>query len=185
MKHSLKLRIHYLNQLLNKPIVVIIILVLLFAYFAIGNAHFEKENRELLTNTNTAVAQLNQLLCKGIPQNKCDLAEAVSELEANSAANTEKLARQGREIECLVAFVGANTPIDPSVRAQCQKMAGNVGLDDVSRSSSSTTTTAKSSTTTTTPAPVVKKSTKPQTTLQVTSPFKNLCILVPPTAKIC
>lgn len=62
-----------------------------------------------------------------------NLQQAVTDLKADSAANTATIARQNREIECLLALHGADVPIDASVEAQCKKMAQNIDVGDVSK----------------------------------------------------
>lgn len=48
MKYTIKRAIHNTNSILDKPITIIVVLLILFAYFAYGNFQFQKNNQNIL-----------------------------------------------------------------------------------------------------------------------------------------
>lgn len=95
MEQRTKRIIHNTNQFLNRPITVIIVLLILFGYFAYGNAQFQKDNRTIINQTNKSAAnseiivnQLKKVLCENIPQKDCNLSQAVAQLKMNNDEQT-------------------------------------------------------------------------------------------------
>lgn len=80
-KQRIKRLIHNTNQFLNRPIAVIIVLLLLFAYFAWGNFQFQNQNRTLLENTNKTTQNTNDIV-----HGQTDILNAIKKL-----ANDTKL----------------------------------------------------------------------------------------------
>lgn len=157
MNDRLKWGIHNANRLLNQPLTIVAVLLLLFAYFALGNAHFEQENRQLLTNTKQSVDNSNTIIK--------NLQQAVKDLKTDNEHQT-------RYIACLLALQGRPDLVPMDVQDQCTKMSLNVALDDVTN----TTTVIQTPTNPqpTPPAPV----TPPVKILgiQVCVPFTHICI---------
>lgn len=119
MKEKIKHRIHQFNTFLNKPIAVIIVLLVLFAYFAYGNAQFSKDNRTLIENTKQSVDLGNKTIT--------NLQQGILDLLASND-------RQTRYLGCLLAIQGRNDiVVSQDVQAQCEKMSNNLGLGDVTK----------------------------------------------------
>jgi hypothetical protein len=137
--------IHWINQLLNKPVSVIVVLLLLFAYFAYGNAQFQRDNRTLIQNTSQTSKNTNTIIK--------NLEKAVSSLKSDNE-------RQTRYIKCLLAINGRI--VDDAVDAQCQKMADNIGVGDVTKTTLNQT-----------PEPNNQTNTKTTPTLQNTNTTTN------------
>jgi len=80
MKKTTKRVIFRVNRWLNKPTTVILILALLFAYFAYGNAQFNKVNQQLLRDTSSSVQNTERIIK--------DLQTAVTDLKADNGQQT-------------------------------------------------------------------------------------------------
>lgn len=120
MKLRTKRAIHRANTLLNHPLTVIVVLIFLFTYFAIGNAKFQKDNRTLLVNTQRTSDNTNQIIK--------NLQQAVTDLRNDNA-------RQTRFISCLLALHGEGHLVDGDVSKQCEKMSSRIVLKDVTKQS--------------------------------------------------
>lgn len=135
MKEDKKHFVRKVNQFLNRPLVALLAFMLLFGFYAYGNAQNQKDNRILLENTKVIIERLEK-------QNKA-LRAGVEELKADNA-------RQTRFIGCLLAIHGEGTLVSDGVREQCEKMSNGVEIDDVrgsGQSSSEPKTKAKPKTT--------------------------------------
>lgn len=81
MKARIKRYIHNTNAFLERPIAVILIIALLFFYFAIGNIRFERENHKLIVSTNATTQNTNDIV-----HGQTDILNAIKKL-----ANDTKL----------------------------------------------------------------------------------------------
>ena len=131
---TMKLRNGVLNlaRALNKNTGLILIGILIFfgasiLQFQSDSQSLQSGNQKLLENTSTTVSQLKRVLCEEIPQEQCNLSQAVAEIKEDN--KTLK-----RYISCLLAAHGQEEQIDPNVETQCEKMSANVDLQDVTRS---------------------------------------------------
>lgn len=118
MKESTRLRIHRFNVFLDTPMAVLIALVLLFGYFAVGNIRFERENQHILQSTKDTLDNTSTIIK--------NLQQAVNDLKADNQ-------RQTRYISCLLALQGRGDLVAPDVQNQCEKMSSNVGINDVTK----------------------------------------------------
>lgn len=119
MRTRAKRVIHRFNIFLSRPIVVIFTLLILFAYFAYGNAQFQKDNRVLLTNTFSIVAKQDQTL------------DAIKSLSLDNKLSSKQL---GDTIICMLLVpVSERTP---DTQESCRKEA--IARTPASASSGST-----------------------------------------------
>lgn len=111
MKDQHKLAIHRLNGLLNSPKAVIVVLILLFIFFAQGNVKFEKENQQLLKSTNQTTQNTNNIV-KG----QTDILNAIKKL-----ANDTKLDSNEKTniIICMLQVPVAQRTTD--LQEKCRK----------------------------------------------------------------
>lgn len=111
MKQHSKRLVHNTNQFLNRPIAVIIVLLLLFAYFAYGNYRFQNENRVLLENTNKTTQNTNDIV-----HGQTDILNAIKKL-----ANDTKLDSNEKTniIICMLQVPVSQRTND--LQAQCRK----------------------------------------------------------------
>lgn len=137
MKHDMKVRIHRLNQALNKPISIILVLLLLFAFFAAQNAQFQKDNRTIIEqtqisaeNTNTIVGQLKKVLCEDIPASQCNLSKAVAELKEDNRVKNN----------IIICMLQVPQPQRVPVEENCRKQAETTSTSSAASSNKATST---------------------------------------------
>lgn len=142
MKEMTKHYIHRFNAFLSTPVAVLIALVLMFGYFAVGNYHFEKENQQLIANTKKSVDNSSTIIK--------NLQQAVKDLKTDNEHQT-------RFISCLLALQGRPDLVAADVQAQCTKMSSHVDLQDVTRVKATSTQPQTTPVSTTQSAPVENK----------------------------
>jgi|SRR5688572_29450791 len=94
------------NQYLSKPIsmlgVLILIILAMFIYFAIDNQKLLKDTKTSADNSSVAISQLKKLLCEDIPDEECNLIQAVADLKKDHDKSTEEIISR---VDCLlIAF---------------------------------------------------------------------------------
>lgn len=169
MKQQSKRLIHNTNQFLNKPIAVIIVLLLLFVYFAWGNHQFQAQNRTLLLNTNKTTQNTNDIV-----HGQTDILNAIKKL-----ANDTKLDSNEKTniIICMLQVPVAMRTND--LQNQCRKQVESQLTNQISGpifsgSSSKSNNTSTPSVLTSprgesnTPTPVSQNPTTPSTPVPAT-----------------
>lgn len=130
MKQRLRIFIHDANVFLSRPLVIVAILIVLFSYFAYGNVKFERENQQIIKNTNQAVDNGNAIL-KAQAQQLQDIKSENEQLK--------------RYVSCLLAIHGQGNLVDNNVQAQCEKMSQAVTFPDVTKQPSTPVPAANTS----------------------------------------
>lgn len=97
--------INWTNRFVSRTITVVAVLLLLFVYFALGNAKFQKDNRFILNDTAKAVHNTEVIIM--------DLQEAVDNLKADNA-------RQTLIIQCLLVVHGETQFVSSEAAQACQ-----------------------------------------------------------------
>lgn len=114
MKRYIQRAILYSNRFLNQPVTIVIVLILLFIYFAIGNSKFDQQNRDILNDTHHTVDQTKAIAedTKDIIKN---LESAVTDLKADNA-------RQTLIIQCLLVVHGESQFVTDDAAQACAKI---------------------------------------------------------------
>lgn len=136
MKEKHKVRLHRINTFLDRPIAVIITLVLLFVYFLVSNHAYQAQGRRLLESTNDNTKSTNQVV-KG----QSDILQAIKQLALDTKLdNNEKT----NIIICMLQVPVAQRTTD--LQEQCRTEVEH------SLSNQTTSTNPGGSSTTTTPS---------------------------------
>lgn len=102
------------SAFVNRNTGFLILVVLLLGVPAIID--FQSENQTLLSNTNTTVSQLKKVLCEDIPDEQCNLSQAVAKIKADHD-------QQDKFIACLLALHGEHTMVVEEVVMECKAIS--------------------------------------------------------------
>jgi hypothetical protein len=116
MKRYIQRFIFHANRILNKPMTIVLVLVFLFIYFAIGNVQFQKDNRQLIEATKRSANNTEKIVTK-----QDETLQAIKDLATDNKLTAQQL---GDTIICMLQVpVSQRTP---NTKEDCQKKAVSV-----------------------------------------------------------
>lgn len=111
MNEKHKYRLHRLNQFLNSPIAIIIVLIALFVYFVVSNHAYQAQGRNLLKQTNDNTMSTNRVV-KG----QTDILNAIKQLASDNKVDSNE---KTNIIICMLQVPVAQRTTD--LQQQCRQ----------------------------------------------------------------
>lgn len=111
MNEKHKIRLHRLNQFMNSPYAIILVLLTLFVYFVVSNHAYQVQGRNLLKTTNDNTMNTNRVV-KG----QTDILNAIKQLASDNKTDSNE---KTNIIICMLQVPVAMRTTD--LQEQCRK----------------------------------------------------------------